>query len=115
MDKRNRGTRYATIHDGLAPILTNNRYSGGQKVFPMRPGQNRPDIDLVSFSPRTLWTNIGLFQNGFECKNALKSMLETIQTTLFPAVLWAVAANSVFIIANQAAAQLSSFALLAQG
>lgn len=42
-------------------------------------------------------------------------MLDTLRTTLFPAVVWSVLANSIFLIANQAAQQLGSFALLAQG
>lgn len=62
-----------------------------------------------------MWTNVGVFQFGFEFKNAGKSMLDTLRTTIFPAVIWAVLANSIFIIVNQAAAQLSSFVLLAQG
>ena len=42
-------------------------------------------------------------------------MLETLWTTWFPAIIWATLANSAFIIINQGAAQLSSFALLSQG
>lgn len=42
-------------------------------------------------------------------------MLDTIRSTFFPAVVWSVIANSIFLITNQAAQQLGSFALLAQG
>lgn len=42
-------------------------------------------------------------------------MLNTLRTTLFPAVVWSILANSIFLITNQAAQQLGSFALLAQG
>lgn len=42
-------------------------------------------------------------------------MLDTIRSTIFPAVIWTTLANSIFLIANQASQQLGSFALLAQG
>jgi len=60
-------------------------------------------------------TEIGLFQYGFQWKAAARSLLDTLRSTLFPAVLWSVLANSIFIVAQQATAQLTSFALLAQG
>lgn len=42
-------------------------------------------------------------------------MLDTLKTTFFPAVVWSVLANSIFLVTTQASQQLSSFALLAQG
>lgn len=42
-------------------------------------------------------------------------MLDTLRTTFFPAVVWSVLANSVFVITNQASQQLGSFVLLAEG
>lgn len=87
----------------------------GQPEEKLAPGENRPALDYNRWGPRTLWTNIGVFNAGFEFKNAGISMLDTLRTTLFPAVVWSVLANSVFLITNQAAQQLGSFALLAQG
>lgn len=52
---------------------------------------------------------------GFEWRNAGISMLDTLRTTFFPAVVWSVLVNSIFLIVNQAAQQLGSFALLAAG
>ncbi|KAG6361451.1 hypothetical protein INS49_009678 [Diaporthe citri] len=88
---------------------------GGKSEEKLEPGAVRPQIDYARFGPRTLWTNIGIFNYGFEWKNAGKSMLDTLRTTFFPAVVWGVLANSVFLVTNQAAQQLGSFALLAQG
>lgn len=42
-------------------------------------------------------------------------MLDTLKTTFFPAVVWSILTNSVFLITTQASQQLSAFALLAQG
>jgi MFS family permease len=87
----------------------------GQPARPLPEGQDRPDLDLVNHSPRTIWSDLAPFQGGLEWREAGISMLDTLRTTLFPSVLWSVAANSIFVIVNQAAAQLTSFALLAQG
>lgn len=86
----------------------------GQKIYPMPLGANRPDIDST-LGTRSWRTYLGFGQNGYEWRNAGRSMLETLRSTYFPAVVWAVLANSSFLIANQAAVQLGSFALLAQG
>lgn len=56
-----------------------------------------------------------LIQNGFEGKEAGISMLNTLRTTWFPAIVWSTLANSIFVIVNSAAQQITSFALLAQG
>lgn len=42
-------------------------------------------------------------------------MLDTLKTTFFPAVVWSILTNSIFLITTQAAQQLGSFALLAEG
>lgn len=81
----------------------------------MPPGETRPRLDFVRYGRRTLWTNIGVFNVGFEWKNAAVSMMDTLRTTFFPAVVWSVLTNSIFLITTQAAQQLSSFALLAEG
>ncbi|KAI1840992.1 hypothetical protein JX265_012869 [Neoarthrinium moseri] len=87
----------------------------GQKIYPLEPGQKRPTLEPETYGPRTLWTTIGFFQFGFQWKEAGLSMLDTLRTTFFPAIVWSTLANSAFVIINQAAQQLGSFALLAQG
>ncbi len=72
-------------------------------------------MDLRLHTPRTLWTEIGVFQCGFQWGSAWRSMLDTLRSTLFPAVLWSALVNSIFNIAIQATQQLTSFVLLAQG
>ena len=88
---------------------------GGQSAIKLKPGETRPELDYTRYSPRTWWTNLAAFHYGFEWREAGMSMLSTLRTTFFPAVLWGVAANSIFVIANSSAAQLASFVLLAQG
>ena len=87
----------------------------GQKIFPLQPGKSRPELDYQSHSAPTVWTYIGFFHGGFYWKDAGWSMLNTLRTTFFPAVVWATLANGIFIIVNSAAQQITSFALLAQG
>ncbi|KZL63338.1 major facilitator superfamily transporter [Colletotrichum incanum] len=87
----------------------------GQKTYPLMPGQTRPQLDYVNYTPRTTWTNIGVFQNGFQFQRAAKSMFDALRSTYFPAIIWGVLANSIMIVINQASAQITPFALLAQG
>ncbi|KAF3761622.1 hypothetical protein M406DRAFT_50918 [Cryphonectria parasitica EP155] len=105
----------------LIALLPETRWTRSKEMLAGRPeeelvpGEKRPRLDFTKYGPRDLWTNIGLFNAGFEWKNAAVSMLNTLRTTLFPAVVWSVLANAIFLIANQAAQQLGSFVLLAQG
>ncbi|KAK2063692.1 major facilitator superfamily transporter [Colletotrichum caudatum] len=87
----------------------------GQIIYPLKPGQDRPELDYVAYTPRTVWTNIGVFQNGFDLRGAAKSMLDALRSSYFPAVIWAVLVNTSGIVMNQASAQIAPFALLAQG
>ena len=97
---------------GTAPA---NTHVAGQRLWPLRPGQDRPDLDPETYGPRTLWTNIGILQFGTEWKHAGRSMLNTLRTTFFPTVIWCVLTNTVFIVANQGVQQIAAFALVAQG
>ncbi|SPQ26675.1 3053285c-8b62-4d7d-9ae3-d5ffa89e139b [Thermothielavioides terrestris] len=87
----------------------------GQQFYPIEPGKNRPEIDYGGRPPPSQWSYMALFQHGFEWRQAGMSMLNTLRTTPFPAIVWATLANSIFVIVNSAAQQISSFALLAQG
>ncbi|KAK3381974.1 major facilitator superfamily domain-containing protein [Podospora didyma] len=87
----------------------------GQQVYPLEPGKNRPALNYATYSAPTKWTYMGFFQTGFEWQAAGMSMLNSLRTALFPAVVWATIANSIFIVVNTASQQIGSFALLAQG
>ncbi len=89
--------------------------TGGQKIYPVREGENRPDLDYINYPAPTVWTRIGFFQFGFKWSAAGNAMLTTLRSTMFPAVIWATVANSIFVIVNTSAQQIGSFALLAQG
>ncbi|KAB5566134.1 major facilitator superfamily transporter [Coniochaeta sp. 2T2.1] len=86
----------------------------GQKLFALRPGQSRPDLDYEAYTAPTIRTYIGFFHGGLRRKEAGISMLNTLRTTFFPAVVWATLANGIFVIVNSATQQIGSFALLAQ-
>lgn len=87
----------------------------GARIYPIPEGASRPDLDFETYGKRTLWSDFGVFQMGFDFKAAGISMLNTVRTTFFPTVLWCVLTNSIFIITNQATHQITSFALLAHG
>lgn len=87
----------------------------GQKIYPLPPGANRPEIDTQNYSVRSFMQEMLIGQNGFEWRNAGQSMVDTFRSTYFPAIIWAVLANAIFVICSQAAAQLTSFSLLAAG
>lgn len=100
---------------GSRPKSRLTRCAGGQQLYPVEPGKNRPEIDRDRYLTPTQWSYMGLVQNGSEWRLAGMSMLNTLRTTPFPAIVWATVANSIFVIVNSAAQQISSFALLAQG
>ena len=87
----------------------------GHPAEPLPAGRDRPAFDPVRHAPRTARTDLAMFHLGFHWRAAARSLVDTLRTTLFPAVLWSVLANSGFVVVNQAAAQVTSFALLAQG
>ncbi len=77
--------------------------------------ENRTRLDPETYGRRTMWTNIGLFQFGFEWKNAGLSIFQALCTTFFPAVFYSVIVNCVLYTATTGATQLTSFALVAAG
>lgn len=81
----------------------------------MQPGESRPKLDYRKYGPRTRWTNIGLFQFGFEWKRAGLSIVEAMRTTIFPTVIYAIVANGVFLVISSGTGQITSFALIAAG
>lgn len=87
----------------------------GKPIYQLQPGETRPRLDPVAFSPRTAWTDFGVFQNGFEHKEAGKSMIDTVRTMFFPSVVWVIMVNSAFISIQNAAGQTGSSVLIAAG
>lgn len=90
-------------------------FVAGHSLYPLSPDESRPELDLVNFTPRTMWTNLGVFQFGFQWKDAYISILNTLRTTLFPNVIWCVLLNSIFSIVNASVQQIVPFVLVAQG
>lgn len=92
-----------------------NHVAGGKNVYYLFPGENRPRLDATTYGSRTMWTNLGFFQNGFEHKAAGRSMIDTLRTIVFPNTLWVIAVNSMFIAIQGAASQTGSSVLIASG
>lgn len=86
----------------------------GAAIYPLAPGETRTRLD-DKLGPRTVWSDIGFFVNGFDNKGAAKSMLDTVRTMFFPNVLWIIIINSVFMSVQNAAQQSASFVLIAAG
>jgi len=87
----------------------------GKSEYYIFPDENRPRPDAAVYGRRTWWTEIGIFQNGFENKAAGRSMIDTLRTMFFPNIIWAIAVNSLFVSAQNAAGQTGSAVLIASG
>ncbi|KAL8367094.1 hypothetical protein RB595_000414 [Gaeumannomyces hyphopodioides] len=87
----------------------------GHNVYDIGPDEDRPQVDTALFRPRSAWDDVGVFNCGFEWREAGVSMLDTLRTTLLPVVVWTTVTNSALLVATQASTQILSFALLAQG
>lgn len=84
-------------------------------MYYLFPGENRPRLDAKIYGTRTMWTNLGFFQNGFEHKAAGRSVIDTLRTMSFPNILWVIAVSSMFIAIQGAASQTGSSVLIASG
>lgn len=87
----------------------------GRAVYPLEPGENRPRMNIQIYGPRTRWTNYGVFQNGIHWKEALVGIVQPLQVSFYPSVLFMVVMNTVFFTISSATAQTITFALLAAG
>ncbi|QDS76825.1 hypothetical protein FKW77_002884 [Venturia effusa] len=87
----------------------------GKNVYYLFPGEGRPRVDALTHGSRTLWTNLGLFQNGFEHRAAIQSMIDTLRTMCFPNIIWVIAVNGIFFAVQGAAGQTGSSVLIASG
>lgn len=66
---------------------------------------------------RTLWTDVGVLPPPFrlEWRRAGASVLDSLRTALFPAVLWAAAVNAVLLMVQQAMVRQMAAVMQAQG
>ncbi|KAK8857238.1 MFS-type transporter [Apiospora arundinis] len=87
----------------------------GEKIFPIKEGADRTELDHATYGHRTMRDNIGFFIFGFEWADAGKQFLETLKSTFFPAVVFGTLVNSAFSIVQQSIGQIISFSLLAAG
>ncbi|KAF1808702.1 MFS general substrate transporter [Eremomyces bilateralis CBS 781.70] len=87
----------------------------GKSLYPLAPGEPRPALDYSQFGPRTLGTDFGIMNFGYQFKEAGQSMLDTVRTMVFPNMIWAILVNSAIISIYNAAAQTGSTVLLAAG
>lgn len=88
---------------------------GGQQIYPMLPGEDRTRLDYNTYGPRTRWDDLGMFNFGFEWREAGSNIIATMRTVFFPAIIWATLLQTVFGITMGATGQIVSFSLLAAG
>lgn len=62
-----------------------------------------------------MWDDIGVFNCGYEWKDAGMQMVATFKTIMFPAIVWATLLQTVFGISMGVTGQATAFALLAAG
>ncbi|OBT64191.1 hypothetical protein VE03_06877 [Pseudogymnoascus sp. 23342-1-I1] len=77
------------------------------------PGVQRPVLDPAKFGARTLKDDLALQSGGIRWKDAKLSMLEIVESLLFPSVVWIVLTNAVFIGVSLASSMTMSSVLLA--
>ncbi|KAL8420348.1 hypothetical protein RB594_003220 [Gaeumannomyces avenae] len=69
----------------------------GHNVYDIAPDEDRPQLDTARFRARSAWDDVGVFNCGFEWREAGVSMLDTLRTTFLPVVLSVTAANSALL------------------
>ncbi|KAH9906968.1 major facilitator superfamily transporter [Xylariomycetidae sp. FL2044] len=87
----------------------------GHQIWPVAPGENRTALDYATYGERTRYDDLAFFQFGYQWKAAAVQIVDTIKTTVFPAVAWCVLLQTIFGIVQGATGQAISFALLSAG
>ncbi|KAJ4390954.1 hypothetical protein N0V93_004553 [Gnomoniopsis smithogilvyi] len=87
----------------------------GQRLWPVEPGENRTALDYTSYGRRTMWDDIGVFNCGYEWREAANQLMATFKTIAFPAIVWSTLLQTLFGITMGVTGQATSFALLAAG
>lgn len=62
-----------------------------------------------------MWDDIGIFNCGYEWREAGMQMVATFKTITFPAIVWATLLQTLFGITIGITGQATSFALLGAG
>lgn len=62
-----------------------------------------------------MWDDIGVFNCGYEWREAANQLIATFKTIAFPAIVWATLLQTLFGITMGVTGQATSFALLAAG
>ncbi|CAK7206138.1 hypothetical protein SEUCBS139899_008922 [Sporothrix eucalyptigena] len=96
-------------------IVRSKQELNGQQIWPVQPGSTRTELDYATYGKRTLRDDLGMFNRGFQWREAFLQMLRSLQTTYFPAMLLVICIDAVFFIILQSVGQTISFALLAAG
>lgn len=84
-------------------------------MWPIAPGKDRCELDYNKYPKRTRFDDLGMFQFGFMWREAGNTIIATVKTMIFPAVLWTTLLQAVMGIFMGATGQILSFALLAAG
>lgn len=87
----------------------------GQRLWPVEPGASRTALDYNTYGRRTMWDDIGVFNCGYEWREAANQLMATFKTIAFPAIVWATLLQTLFGITMGVTGQATSFALLAAG
>ncbi|TQV92986.1 MFS transporter [Cordyceps javanica] len=85
----------------------------GIPAVPLRPGQNRPDIDHVSYPPRSFKDDIKLFQCKIDWRGGIDALYDCLRTFFFPHMLFVTLLNSAVIAMALAAGYTTAPQLLA--
>ncbi|KAL8359396.1 hypothetical protein RB601_007875 [Gaeumannomyces tritici] len=56
----------------------------GHNVYDIAPDEDRPQLDTARFRARSAWDDVGVFNCGFDWREAGVSMLDTLRTTFLP-------------------------------
>ncbi|KAK8112065.1 major facilitator superfamily transporter [Apiospora kogelbergensis] len=74
------------------------RELAGEKIYPISEGADRTELDYATYGQRTMKDNVGFFTLGFQWLEAGKQLIDTLKTTMFPAVIFGTLVNSAFSI-----------------
>lgn len=96
-------------------VVRSKEELSGQQIYPMVPGEDRTRLDFAKYGQRTKWDDLGMFNQGFEWREAVNNIVATFKTMVFPAVMFATILQTVSGLTMGATGQVVSFALLAAG
>ncbi len=95
--------------------MTDDQETAGKAVYPLPPGETRPQLDTVRYGQRTLWTEFGVFNTPTEWRQAAWALWLSVRTTVFPNILWCIALSSALTGASAASQQVATSVLIGSG